>query len=118
GVYCPCRHQQSGCVALLSLPTPNKISYTGPRAAVSHRQIIPRKDGSDRRAMASALSRTHTIFSDRTLIHAPDCVSQLGCDSYAGCEHTPKRRPGRGGATTVTPEALGGRRAAISLAHR
>ncbi len=29
--------------ALLSLPTPNKISYTGPRAVVSHRQIILKK---------------------------------------------------------------------------
>ena len=77
----------------------------------------PRKDGSDSQSDRIG-PRTHTILSDRTLIRAPDCVSQLGCDSYAGCEHNPNRRPPAGERNCGTPEALGYRRAAISLADR
>jgi hypothetical protein len=70
-----------------------------------------------RRVIAWALSRTHTILSDRPLIRAPDCVPQLGCDSYAGYEHNPTPTP-VGERNCGTPEALGDRRTAISLADR
>src|SRR5262249_55752938 len=54
----------------------------------------------------------HEVLSDRTLSAAPDCMSQLGCDSYAGCEHPPAADPRRGAQLRrrVMPWATGAAR--------
>jgi hypothetical protein len=82
---------------------------------VSHRQIILEKMVPIRRVIAWALSRTHTILSDRTLIRAPDCVPDWPAIAMLVANSTPT--PTLAGERNCgTPEALGYRRTAISLA--
>ena len=57
---------------------------------------------------SAVLDAPYEVLADRTLSRAPDCMSQFGCDSYAGCEH-PSRRPAEGSATAVPDDALGNR---------
>jgi hypothetical protein len=83
-----------------------------PCGGVPSPTILEKMDSSDRTVIASArlVMRAHKILSDRTLSGAPDCISQLGCDSYASCKHNPNRRPAEGRATAVPDDALGNRR--------